>query len=487
MSAYTIDYTDPLLNEFIIQPGGFDGPGGSSTHSTLRLYGRGTLEWGESVDEDLLRLAESFAGSTAPHNPIGGQLWFQTIFYWHNTTAGGDAYGWHAYNPNTKLWASMGTTIPAGTGPLPAIPTIGDYYYLTAPYGGSAAGLYRYDQAYKQESATWLSRLFTTATTAPGSAVPVQNLKVYDAYGAAGVGQWVSPITTAVQSSAPANPHQGDLFYNTTTGHLQVYTGAAWQDILGPTFGTATDANNNAIANLNITTPLVQGTDGTPTPASTNRNATDKTYVDAQDSHWGAFTASHYVPIAGTGAIPITGAIVSNSSIQANSFVLPNGGTMTLNVTSSINVNSQRITNLTNTPSALTDAVNANYVNTQIATQAATDQTLYINAAGDTMSGILYLGATGTAAQLQAGAQFNVNSQRITNITNSPTALTDAVNGNYVNTQISSAINAALGSNVPVIYTSLGAAKNGDIGIVGSTIYMYAGGGWRKIFPAQWV
>ena len=88
MTTYVIDYSDPLKSEFSIQPGSFDGPGGSVSSTSLRLYGRGALEWGESVDENLVRLLENFAGATPPLNPTAGQMWFQQKLYWRNTTPG---------------------------------------------------------------------------------------------------------------------------------------------------------------------------------------------------------------------------------------------------------------------------------------------------------------------------------------------------------------------------------------------------------------
>jgi len=45
MSTYDITLSDPLKSGFLIQPGGFNGPGGAQSNSSLRLYGRGALEW----------------------------------------------------------------------------------------------------------------------------------------------------------------------------------------------------------------------------------------------------------------------------------------------------------------------------------------------------------------------------------------------------------------------------------------------------------
>lgn len=46
--------------------------------SSLTLIGQGKLNYGESQQENMLRLLENFASSIAPQNPTVGQLWFDT-------------------------------------------------------------------------------------------------------------------------------------------------------------------------------------------------------------------------------------------------------------------------------------------------------------------------------------------------------------------------------------------------------------------------
>jgi hypothetical protein len=113
MTTYVIDYSDPLKAGFTIQPGSFDGPGGSVSSSSLRLYGRGSLEWGESVDEDLVRLLENFAGATPPLNPTPGQLWYKQKLYWQNTAAATLVSG--AYAPLNAFFRYVTTASFTGT------------------------------------------------------------------------------------------------------------------------------------------------------------------------------------------------------------------------------------------------------------------------------------------------------------------------------------------------------------------------------------
>lgn len=298
MSTYNIDYTDPLKSGFTIQPGGFDGPGGSQSNSSLRLYGRGALEWGEAVDEDLLRLAETFAGSTPPIKPIAGQLWFQTKLYWLDTsTVPGQ---WHVYNPNTKTWGYLFNSSdtskliqkanPAAA-PVSAT-TIGNYFYSDGSDSAYPTGLYRYDKAYKQAAEAWLRREFSSSNlglnTHP-TLPPEQTLKVFDAY-ASSTGTWVAPTNIAVSPSGspPANPQVGSLWYNTTTGQLNVYNGTQWTPIL------VTNPSNVLTPSGNIDMTNTYKVINLPTPTAST-DATNKAYVDAA------------VAGAGTNYLPLTG------------------------------------------------------------------------------------------------------------------------------------------------------------------------------------
>jgi len=49
----------------------------NSTTTSVRLLGRGTSNYGEIVAETLVHMLEHFTGTTAPTNPITGQVWFE--------------------------------------------------------------------------------------------------------------------------------------------------------------------------------------------------------------------------------------------------------------------------------------------------------------------------------------------------------------------------------------------------------------------------
>lgn len=50
----------------------------NTANSSLTIVGRGVVNYGEYVAENDIRLLENFANSTAPFNPLEGQLWYNT-------------------------------------------------------------------------------------------------------------------------------------------------------------------------------------------------------------------------------------------------------------------------------------------------------------------------------------------------------------------------------------------------------------------------
>jgi len=92
-AIYIIDHTDPANGNFRISPNKLDGPGSVTQNTNLRLYGAGSLQYGEGVNENFLKILENFAspelgGSPATTAPdpaffdpaysVKGQLWFNS-------------------------------------------------------------------------------------------------------------------------------------------------------------------------------------------------------------------------------------------------------------------------------------------------------------------------------------------------------------------------------------------------------------------------
>lgn len=365
MSTYDITLTDPLKSGFTIQPGAFDGPGGSRANTTLRLYGRGALEWGEAVDENLVRLAETFAGATPPLYPLPGQLWMRVKYYWHDTSAAATA-GWWFYAPTAKTWSRLNGngTIPDATGNNP---TIGSYYIDTI-----TNMLYRWDTAYKQAGAAWLIRHHSASNLsgAAPSRQPEQDLLVWDQYANSGAGQWATPLTVASSPTAPTESQRGALWYDSISGKLKIWTGVEWKEILGPTNGGATiaagniDMQNYSIINLangNIVAGNKEAVNG----------GTVYDYVTSSVSD----LSGVYLPLTGgtiTGNLTVTGTVNTNGTATFSGNVIANGtstlGTSTisaLTVLSSASMSNQRIQNLGN-GTAPADAVNKGQLDSAI-------------------------------------------------------------------------------------------------------------------------
>lgn len=71
---YTINWSnDTLKAPFTLAAGTLD-----TSTTSLALTGRGYVNWGEKLEENLVRLLEHFAGPTAPPNPTIGQQWFNS-------------------------------------------------------------------------------------------------------------------------------------------------------------------------------------------------------------------------------------------------------------------------------------------------------------------------------------------------------------------------------------------------------------------------
>lgn len=372
MTTYTIDFADPLRTGFSIPQGNFNGPGGSIASTNLRLYGRGAVEWGEAVNENLVRLGENFAGATPPITPMAGQLWLRQKLYVQNGT---DFFRW---NFETLSWDSLAVTITVGTiGAFGAGVSIGQYVYSSAD-----AKLYRWDNAYKQAAVAWLERSLTVQNVDPTSQTPDQDLLVYDE----NASRWITPRATATGNGLPlSGDYVGHLYYDLDTGILYVWSvESTWQQILGPanTGGSSTESSGN---------------------------------LDM--------------------------------------------------------VSAYRVINMLD-PVNPQDAATRSWTLTQI-------NTLALNAAGDTMTGTLTF----------SSANLDLANNRIQNVTDVPTALTDAINANYVNTQISSAITAlGIPSGADVVVANPVSPTDGDIRTLAPNIVeIWSNGGWRRVFPAQWV
>lgn len=438
MSAYVIDFSDPLKAGFSIPAGGFNGPGGSNANTTLRLYGRGALEWGEAVDEDLVRLAETFASASPPSIAVQGQLWAEVSYYYHNTSASPTS-GWWFYDPKlttTNKWTLLnGTGIVATAAPI--TPALGQYYL-----NATTNTLFGFYNLGRYEPATWVPRSHMTGTTNPtATTYPRTALRVRDET----AGIWTSPTTTFVSpsTSPPGNPTPGMLWYNTTNGTLNVWTGTTWQQILGP---SNTGAGSQASGNLDMQTFRVVNMSDPVNP----QDAATRAYVL---SAAGAAGVGVYLPLVG-------GTVTGNLGVNG-----------TLNVPGTTTLGSCLHTGNTTTLGS------ANF--STIAASGTISTTTGLSANTLSLSGTAFI-----------SGQLNMNASRIINL-GTPVAASDAATKQYVD-------GALGGGGVPSIMTSFAGVpatyKAGDIAINAGRVYVAIAGGtnnvvppggsWRQIFPA---
>ena len=115
LPSYTINYTDPLSSPFVLEPyttNGYKFPiipvldsRAVSGNTSILLHGKGTSDYGERLQEDIIHVMENFAGSTEPVNPIPGQLWYKRILYFR--VPNGSTYSFYVWEAAANDWGAI--------------------------------------------------------------------------------------------------------------------------------------------------------------------------------------------------------------------------------------------------------------------------------------------------------------------------------------------------------------------------------------------
>ena len=100
--AYTINKTDGSILATVTD-GTID-----TTSSNITLIGKSYSGWGESLNENLVRILENSASTSAPTTPLRGQLWFDV------NTGGLKVYNGSEFEPAGG--AQPSTSIPTAPG-----------------------------------------------------------------------------------------------------------------------------------------------------------------------------------------------------------------------------------------------------------------------------------------------------------------------------------------------------------------------------------
>lgn len=156
---YTIDFTDQNVDRsFQLNTYTSNGPANptsnsldtkaSSAASSLLLYGKGSPNYGERIQENLLHLLENFAGSEEPTYPVGGQLWMdrsgpEYVLRVYNSKKYKISVNTHTTAPATSI-AIEGDEITRLTNALAADP---NYHLRLTNADGTGMGLVQDDQA----------------------------------------------------------------------------------------------------------------------------------------------------------------------------------------------------------------------------------------------------------------------------------------------------------------------------------------------------
>jgi hypothetical protein len=136
----------------------------------------------------------------------------------------------------------------------------------------------------------------------------------------------------------------------------------------------------------------------------------------------------------------------------------------------------------------LTNVANVDYVQTYTAAYVASQASNFVPAVGPgTMTGTYtlnntQLNLTGTGGiSLGGTGGISLGTNKITNL-GAPVAGTDAVNLDTLNSSVAAAL-VTVSTTAPII-NPLSGEKDGDIRVSGTDIDIWAGGAWRRVFPA---
>jgi len=251
--SYTINLTDPLFQTITIADGDTD------TSLPITLHGRNAQEWGENVNQTILRLLQQFISATPPLNPIHGMIWAAWFPYYKDTSLPVSA-GWFKWDTATNAWLLMSPQ-PSTPTPPPIV-SVGSHYF-------DGTELYMWESQYGEQPLNWMTRLFSESDlggNAPTSP-PLIELRMWDA----SVTGWTAPTSF---SSLPkeTNPFIGSSCIN-PDGRVEIYTQSGWVVIPG-------------VSNVGVTTELSRDLDangyqivnvGAPTNPTDLAN---KQYVD---------------------------------------------------------------------------------------------------------------------------------------------------------------------------------------------------------------
>jgi len=205
---YTLNWAIGTTKSPIILAGGAQ----DSTSTSFTLTGKGSINWGEPLQENLMRVLENFASTSEPPHATAGQLWFnptsQTVFLCYSV----DGFGVASW---TQIYSISNVTLLVP----PVSPTVGQLWFDTSTvtlkhWSGSS-----WTPIYSASSLT-----SETQPTSPlvgqlwykGS---IKRMSIWNGT------VWVYLFSgdSISSATAPTSPVRGALWFDTTTNTLKIY------------------------------------------------------------------------------------------------------------------------------------------------------------------------------------------------------------------------------------------------------------------------
>ena len=156
---YTIDSYDGTTFTFNISDGTVD-----STNTSLKLLGQNYRGYGEIVAEDFVHLLENFSKTTAPSNPIHGQIWYDKST---GSGAANKGYKLKFYDDASSSWKMVSNLASGTTGP--SNPSVGDLWWD--------------ESALEVRLKLWDGTVWQNIGIPTDTKYTIQFVKIYDDYG----------------------------------------------------------------------------------------------------------------------------------------------------------------------------------------------------------------------------------------------------------------------------------------------------------------
>jgi hypothetical protein len=408
--AYTVNKTSGAVLTTISD-------GTIDTTTDLILIGKNYAGYGEFLNENMVKMLENFANTSAPSSPLAGQMW------WDTTNSLLKVYSGTAFKTVSSSTASA-------TAPTTGV--TGDLWWDTTN-----------GQLKVYNGTTWITigPAFTSGTGTSGSIVE-----------------------TVTDSGATDHVVVKLYVNNTVVGTISKSTVFTPQSALS---GFATISPGIQISST-VTGAKFQGT-ATDSDKLGGSLATAYLRVDQSDSTTGVFSVLNdtgmILGVDSDLTIGINGSsnpVFTNANTNGSLVLAPNG-------TGTVDVSSKRITNVA-TPTASTDSTNKSYVDTQLATSGDLKANGSVAIAGILSPDANNTRNLGTGSLLFAtiyATTFSGNATTATTATNS-TSLGGQAAANYLRSNASDSTSGVL-SILNDTGMILGVGGDLTIGINGSS------------------